>query len=893
MKRSYNKFYIQNNRTEGSEKIILGYFGSDKEILLKADQETGFHVPYFITNIPLNESTLYADGATPGPFPAAADKIFENRKGYGESTVNGEPLNSDGTWFCSWLSGSPDGTTAKWVDRNFDGTTYTDVDTNTVLTSGVQYTYLHVGEKTAKSVVDGFAGDNADKLKLNLENWSENVDTIDSSLSSIPIVINHDGVYTNFINVNFDASRVNASSISFDNTYTIECYVPWQQKINLENEFTWMFWAKSKSWQNSQSTQLLGNFSSQGGVGLFIDTLSSYPFFVIPAISNLPDSPKSDIGHLLYINEAFDGYFDKQLTESKVRPANIAKPEFICLDSDNNVVVLATDRWNISLRKYDNRGRILRVYNLFNNLENSVQINELQEYPVDLFCANIKIGNTRYNDVYYVVTNKARYIISNNLDGLIGSKVVFNTSLNSKTTFGIIQNEAASNFNEIELINVENIISKEIGVQSTIYTCISGIRDFKIDKSTRWIIANDGNLYKSVGQEDLTNNTSIDIACRTQNAYVYEKYAEFEGGATNFALDPYERLWVLHGTNKVSAISANIKPINGPLFRFECGTNLEHTNKNISFICCTDRKKQTKEWKCLIYYGDSGDPQVGPQVYTYLMSGKLDQTVDLLSVFSSGTLKSAEQTIEQFQFSAKGDFTGYERRRIFNKSNPYNNKPQLILKAHFNYPKTTLSPRVENNLPVWLEKKLMPIDEWGTNSWQLVHILAKNSTTGGGSIALHINGDNNPGITIDYGQHLQISLEHRPGLYIGTPLGSESGFNKELKYPAAIFNGIFEDVKIYDYALPTSYLKLFKNKAYIAEDLRFNITTPALQYTEQIERMFKHKIPGAKSSFFNIKITGSSITDSATKLLIEQEIRKRVQELKPMHTDFLNIIWVD
>jgi len=615
MKRSYNKFYIQNNRTEGPEKIVLGYFGSDKEILLKSDEQTSFHVPYFISDIPLSDSNLYADGATAGPFPAAADKIFENRKGYGENTVNGDTINPDGTWFCSWLSGAPNGMSAKWVDRTYNGTTYTDSDTTITLTPGVQYTYMHVGEKTAKTVIEGFAGDNKSNLRLNLENWNENVATIDTSLSSIPVVINHDGVYTNFLNVNFDSSRVNVSSLSFDNTYNIECYVPWQQKINLEEEFTWSFWAKSKVWQNSQSTQLLGNFTSQGGVGVFIDTLSSYPFFVIPAISNLPESPKSDIGHLLYINEAFDGYFDKQLTESKVRPANVAKPEFVCIDSDNNVVILATDRWNLSLRKYDNRGKILRVYNLFNVVENDIKINELQEYPLDLFCVNVKIGDVRYNDVYYVVTNQRRYIISNNLDKVLNSNqnnprqgVEFATTVNSKTAIGIIQNVGSENFNEIELINIERIVSKEIGVQSTIYSCISGIKDFKIDKQTRWVIASDGILYKSLPQlENLTTNQAIDESCRSQSTVVYEKYAEFEGGATNFALDPYERLWILHGTNKVSVISSNIKPLNGPLFRFECGVNVEHTNKNISFICCSDRKKDTKEWKCLIYYGDSGD----------------------------------------------------------------------------------------------------------------------------------------------------------------------------------------------------------------------------------------------------------------------------------------------
>jgi len=53
-----------------------------------------------------------------------------------------------------------------------------------------------------------------------------------------------------------------------------------------------------------------------------------------------------------------------------------------------------------------------------------------------------------------------------------------------------------------------------------------------------------------------------------------------------------------------------------------------------------------------------------------------------------------------------GDFTGYDRRRIFNNIEPYNGSPQLVLKSHFFVPSTLTSSK--NITPVWLEKRTYP-----------------------------------------------------------------------------------------------------------------------------------------------------------------------------------------
>ena len=89
--RNYNKLYVSQNRELGSEKLLLGYHGDAKETILLKDSETFFHIPFYTTPLRLDESTLIREGATGGPFPAAADRIYKSRKNYGNVTANGNP----------------------------------------------------------------------------------------------------------------------------------------------------------------------------------------------------------------------------------------------------------------------------------------------------------------------------------------------------------------------------------------------------------------------------------------------------------------------------------------------------------------------------------------------------------------------------------------------------------------------------------------------------------------------------------------------------------------------------------------------------------------------------------------------------------------------------------
>lgn len=876
--RNYNKLYCHTNREEGSDKIILGYATNNKEIVFKANGQTTFHVPYYVSDITLEESSLVADGATAGPFPEASDKIYENRKGYGNVTSNGETLYPTGELFCSWLSGNNNGQT-KWVDRYYysDNDSFEDVQSTITLTSGVEYIYDRVGEHTSAQIIDNFAGKDGSRLRLNLEKWTNELDNIDNSLNPIPVKIITNGPVSEILKINSQTNRVSADVISFENNYKIEAFIPWDPKYSVTEEFTWSLWAKSPDWSKTISTQLMGNFSSNGGAGIFIETLSSYPFFVVPILSYSPD-PRTNVGHILYVNQSYDAYKDRQLNYVNLNPKGIAQPEFICLNSDHHLIVLCTDAKNMSLYKFDNTGEPLKAFAVNELFANNNLGTDRLEFPIKIMCGNVRLGTTPTslrNDIVIVITNKARYFIDSNLtELLLKIEWPIEDPDNWSFAFGIDPTTNMPVFFQENKVTIK--IYNPDGSVST--KAIIGVRDLKIINGKRWVIASDGNLYQQV---DIQNGVPI-----------FELYNSFEytGAATNFEIDPYDRLWVLHGNNSVSVFDYRYLPINGPLFRFESGFNVPHSNKHISFSCTNNRTTGETQWNCLIYYGDSGDSQVGPQVYVYKMDGKLYRSVDIIGCFDAVLLLALKQEISQFRFTAKGDFTGYERKRIFDKTEPYNNNPQLVLKYCTTDLKALTADFRFNPLEKVIFKKLTPINGWGYNSWQHFALISKDRIS-----KMYINGILLSDLTIDLSQNLRYDLtfKSQPPFYIGVPLGSQISINEETKTTAAIFNGTIEDIKIYDYALNQRDLKLFLTKTVPAEDLRWNLMTPSVQYLEQIDRMFKNKIPGAKSSFFNINLCGTGITDPTTRKIIEEEVKNLVTNIKPVHTDFLNIKWID
>jgi hypothetical protein len=108
-----------------------------------------------------------------------------------------------------------------------------------------------------------------------------------------------------------------------------------------------------------------------------------------------------------------------------------------------------------------------------------------------------------------------------------------------------------------------------------------------------------------------------------------------------------------------------------------------------------------------------------------------------------------------------------------------------------------------------------------------------------------------------------------------------------------IFNGQIADIKIYDYSIPENYIEIFLREMLLAEDMSWSLPSPATQYIEKIERVFKNKLPGFKSTFYNIKLANTGITDTGTRAIIEEQIKNILKEISPANAELVKIQWVD
>lgn len=825
--RDYNKLFVHKNRENDSEQIILGYQDSKKEIKLAVDEETYFHIPPFTKSLKISESNLIESGATPGPFPAAADKIFKNLEGFGNVTSNGTPSEiAEGGWYCSWLYKDGQGD-PKWMDRFYNpgqlnlstasrdltsGPIYSkhnpvfyDVPSSMMLEAGVKYKYVHVGEKNAQQIVNSFGGINQEHLLLNLNGWgTPKVDNGPFEMEvKINTLTNSSALYKSYIKF---SDNVNSSFINLDQTTLVDVFIEFNEKLIDYNQFSVVFWAYNKNWNNANSTQLVGNFSSKGGYGVFIENINDYPFFVIPEINS---------GHILYINNHLEPFLDKKLYA--LQSFN-AFPYLVCVGRENTVFTVCSSTDGITfLGKYDHTGSVLSKVFLDTEIAGKpFKYQQLLLGPNDQL---ILI------DPYQIKT--------------------FDLNLNLISGVARIKED------------VPSFASFSFNSQTNNYKLVFTPRaiDCKFVGETGFSINyNNFNLYK--------------------NGIVFKEFKQKERKASCLAVDPLNRLWVSHGENFVSILDVNGKTIT----KFNLADPPNFAKKRIDFIQLENPVTFTKEWRALIYSTEkfvSGDI---PKLHVYDLDGILIQQIDLFTLFNSYYANVLNEKFYAFNFTANGDFTGYEHKRIFNIFSPFNNENQLVIKV-------SLKNEKEENQQYLTFQSKTSINKLNLTDWQHFALIYENKL-----FKLYINGKLI--LTLFHSPEYKFYYESQPSFYIGSSMGTKRSFNSEIKSHYSQFRGIIKDVRIYNYSLNPTQLLFFVKANIKSQPIFWQYPTPTLEYIEKVEKIFKNKLPGSKSSFFNLKIKGVSHLTDTDRLELEHQIKTLSQTLVPPHAILAKITWI-
>jgi hypothetical protein len=825
--RTYNKLHVSTNREEGSEKIYLGYQNSSTEYPLLKDRETYFHIPPYTASVPISGTTLIIDGAIGGLFPAVSDRISESRKNYGKVSNNGtSSAIPDGTWFCSWLYRNPVTGELTWYDRYFDpkkldialystetynGSNYIlnaplsldapdintviyDVPTTMLLESGVLYKYFHIGEKTAQNLLTTFGGVSGEYLLLDVHDWSS------SGTNQYPVTVATSASSESvFVNPSSSQQVVLTSGLGFNNNSNVQAYIDWNQNYIPTHDFTMGVWCQSNDWNTCPSTQLVGNYSTRGGFGIFVDTLKTFPFFVIP---------ETTFGHLIFLNQDGQGFLDKVVI-SQLSSQSLFIPKLLTVDM-NDCLFVCSEGQTPSLYKMDHGGNLLASRTLgLSNDETVVSLawDEINKHL--LVTTTYAMSSFNQNLIHIGLS-------SNNLSpssGYAASAFTYNTSLSTHS-----------------LVTIPNAL------------------DLKFIEDVSWYILDDLYVYK---------NDQLFLAP--------------EGGATNLHIAPDGNIWILHGTNNVSVYDPNVGIFGAPLFSFTVGTDTYHSVKHISFINQYDRATLSTQWVSVIYYKDTHF------VYLNKLNGKVFDIIDINPFINYRVARQLNQDFynRDFQYGTTGDFTGYETKRVFNALNPHK---KLVLKAALR-DKTSSIYRYE------ILKASVSIDDWDKNTWKHIVVTHKNRT-----MSLYLNGIEQA--SFQYNGRYELDFDQQPALYVGSPLGVSKGLNSEVGSITSIFNGTIGDIKLYNYSIDPTLLEIFLRAGIAAEDMIWSIPIPSVNYIEKIERLFKNKLPGSKSSFYDIKLAGTNITDPTTRMLFEEQIKAVVSEISPLHTDLIKVTWL-
>jgi len=136
-----------------------------------------------------------------------------------------------------------------------------------------------------------------------------------------------------------------------------------------------------------------------------------------------------------------------------------------------------------------------------------------------------------------------------------------------------------------------------------------------------------------------------------------------------------------------------------------------------------------------------------------------------------------------------------------------------------------------------------------------------------------------------------IYYDFENSLFIGTNAGKIQPLDKELGGINLYYEGYIDDVRIYDTALIDWDFWFIHNNKRVYEDIIWNMETGSQAYLEEIERFFKFKLPGLKSQFYNIRLTGLNITNIEVREIIEGIIKETVSRVAPAHTKLYKIIW--
>jgi hypothetical protein len=600
--RNYYKIFSGSNQTGGYDKIHLGYESETAEIIFKKDKTTYFHVPFFSTIKDLIPEQIIGDGAVPGPIPAMADRIFQKQSGYGKTTPWGSTTGpADGKWLCSWLY-SLSGENPQWLDR-----------------------YYNPGRITYDEALKG---------EVVFDSYIKN----DPVFIDVPSTMKIEpGVYYQY----FHSGEKTAQQI----VDTFAGNDKTRLRLDLEN---WSSSPPDKSIYNNQA--FINNFKDAWSVDL-----------------REPDVVDRNI-----LNFKNTDFIDARVTYS---------------DSYNLLNEFTIKFW-IQESDWSNATSTQLVGN-FNYGGYGIFYNNLKNYPFFV------IPETFYGHFFFFNQEGKSYLdkstqpVITNTDTpqLSGSSSPIKVAINGEEELVVLD---AGVLNSVYKTNhLGDILSVPRQTDGNPFVVTGELKDLFIDKDNGcYVITTTGTYYfdknltlvglsadrpyvdnkkfaydiEGILQEEICLDLKYDnsnnkwVIDLQGNLFINGQQITGITGCTGLTVDPENDIWVLYDRNRIAKYSVETLL---PIAVYEIGLNANNGVRNLSFINSYDRGSNTQTWYALVYYNDD---QI---LYQLTLDGEIKQLTFIPDKVNIEQSPPTQQDKGLLKFSATGDFTGYEWKRIF------------------------------------------------------------------------------------------------------------------------------------------------------------------------------------------------------------------------------------
>lgn len=478
---------------------------------------------------------------------------------------------------------------------------------------------------------------------------------------------------------------------------------------------------------------------------------------------------------------------------------------------------------------------------------------------------NLKINNGFYNPLLTFVTNTSGIIVYN-----VEGKLVYNYNLN---------------LYEISSYAVdENLYTYILGRE----TSISDPTIFKLDLTTGTVV--DSVTANLTDEKLLFNN--VGILSGVLNTNDFDLSGNLSASNYPFDFDNYGNKWEARGSAGIYRNDTLIYDVSA-----------------LNIICSHDDRIWTivyenSTYNLYIYDVSQIDTILSNSVLT------LNNTLDYENIIPiTGTNNILFDLVYvdngTIAYIVDLDFNHIYRTDINGKvvftDNFYNPNGNTFIKnsfttykwnRKFNYIKNDRNTVVELNVA---EKDIddnviintLQYNTSGTlvdNAWHHFAVTMSNS-----AVNLYVD-------TVSVGQLLVDDIFHiyETPILIGTRVSKTNILTEVLKNDYYdYFRGYADDFRLYDKLITQSDIEHIYTDKFRYKDLLFNVSTIPLYYIEEIDRFFKFKLPGSKSPYYNIKISGLGIVNDDTKAIIESIIKNSVKYIAPAYSELYRIIWVE